>query len=76
MVTAQERTRKQKITQEPDHRGFVCHARKELGLDLIISGQQTFSVMNQTGISLGHMVSVTTTQVWDHSEEKAAIDNP
>ena len=45
-----------------DH-GFVSHERKGFGLDRIISGQQTFSVMSQRGISLEHMVSVTTTLV-------------
>lgn len=75
MVRAQERMREQKITQEPDHCDFVCHARKEFGVDLLISGQCTLSVVSQIGISLGHMVSVTTTQLCNHSEEKAAIDD-
>lgn len=75
MVRAQERRREWKITREPDHRDFVCHARKEFGLDLLISGQCTHSAMSQTGISLGHMVSVTTTQLCNHSGEKAAIDD-
>ena len=74
MVRAQERMREQ-ITQEPDHCDFVCHARKEFGVDLLISGQCTLSVVSQIGISLGHMVSVTTTQLCNHSEEKAAIDD-
>lgn len=28
----------QRGTQEPDHKDFVCHGRKEFGLELIISG--------------------------------------
>lgn len=28
--------------QKPDHKGFVHHAWKEFGFDLIISGWQTF----------------------------------
>ena len=75
MVRAQERMREQKITQEPHLRDFVCHARKEFGVDLLISGQCTLCVMSQIGISLGHLVSVTTTQLCKHSEEKAAIDD-
>lgn len=75
MVRAQERMRESKITQELHHLDFVCHARKEFGVDLFISGQCTHSVMGQIGISLGHMVSVTTTQLCNHSGEKAAIDD-
>lgn len=74
MGRGQERMRESKITQELDHRDFVCHARKESGVDLLISGQRTHSAMSQTGISLGHMVSVTT-QPCDHSGEKAATDD-